>query len=106
MVSSSSWRPAGTGSTARGYGYKWQQYRIRYLTQHPLCVKCKGLNLITAATVVDHVIPHQGDMQRFWDEANHQALCKPCHDVVKAGEEREAGLRKGGGIERDRKSVV
>ena len=34
----------------------------------------------TAATVVDHVIPHRGDSHLMWDESNWQALCKSCHD--------------------------
>lgn len=90
-VQSTSWRTGKDGSTARGYGYRWQQYRIGYLAEHPLCVKCHARGLITVATVVDHVTPHQGDQRLFWDEVNHQALCKPCHDSDKARE--EAGLR-------------
>ncbi|WP_295219971.1 HNH endonuclease signature motif containing protein, partial [Ruminococcus sp.] len=34
----------------------------------------------TAATVVDHIIPHRGDPHLMWDESNWQALCKSCHD--------------------------
>ena len=32
------------------------------------------------ATVVDHVVPHRGDEQLFWDRSNWRALCKRCHD--------------------------
>lgn len=39
---------------------------------------------ITAASVVDHIIPHQGDQELFWDEDNWQALCKHHHDGEKA----------------------
>ncbi len=92
-MSSSSWRAGKEGSTSRGYGYRWQQYRTRYLSEHPLCVKCAERKLVVAATVVDHKVPHQGDMRLFWEETNHQALCKPCHDSDKAREEREQGLR-------------
>jgi 5-methylcytosine-specific restriction protein A len=35
---------------------------------------------VVGATVVDHIIPHKGDMGLFWDKANWQSLCKPCHD--------------------------
>lgn len=94
-VSSVSWRAGKEGSTARGYGYRWQQYRIHYLAAHPLCVMCEGKGLIAAATVVDHIAPHQGDMKIFWDEGNHQSLCKPCHDSDKArqeGEQRQGGV--------------
>ena len=66
---------------------------MHYLASHPLCVKCSSRNLVTAATVVDHIVPHQGDMRLFWDTDNHQALCKPCHDSDKAKEEHEVGAR-------------
>ena len=36
-------------------------------------------NKVTAATVVDHVIPHKGDKALFWDTSNWQAMCAPCH---------------------------
>lgn len=41
----------------------------------------------TAATVVDHVIPHKGDLGLFWDLTNWQPLCKLCHDSVKQAQE-------------------
>lgn len=80
-------------SADRGYGHKWRQYRLAYLSKHPLCEGCRKQAIVTAASVVDHIVPHQGDPRLFWDENNHQALCKPCHDVVKAAEERSAGYR-------------
>ncbi len=89
----SSWRSGKDGSTARGYGYRWQQYRLRFLMEHPLCVRCQAQGVVTAATIVDHITPHQGDQALFWDEQNHQALCKPCHDSDKAREEHAAGQR-------------
>lgn len=80
------WR-AGKTSTQRGYGYEWQKARSRFLREHPLCEYCKREGRLTQATVVDHVVPHQGDQSKFWDEANWQALCAPCHSSVKAKEE-------------------
>ena len=59
------------GSSAeRGYGYKWQQARAGYLRKHPLCVECQSRGRTVAATVVDHKVPHRGDMTVFWDKAN------------------------------------
>lgn len=84
---SNSWR-AGKSSTQRGYGYKWQQYRIRFLFAHPLCVYCEREGKTTAATVVDHIKPHEGDMKLFWNPENHQSLCASCHSSVKQREER------------------
>ncbi|WP_109512791.1 HNH endonuclease [Pseudomonas ovata] len=85
-----SWR-SGKTSTERGYGYKWQKAREVYLRDNPLCVYCERLGRTTAAGVVDHRIPHQGDQELFWDRSNWQSLCKPCHDSTKQAE--EAGNR-------------
>lgn len=54
---------------------------------------CAQLGLDVLATVVDHIKPHRGDMALFWDEANWQGLCKPCHDGAKAQLERTGRLR-------------
>ena len=70
------------GSAAkRGYGSRWQKYRRVYLINHPFCVECAKENVITLATVVDHVTPHKGSLELFWDEENHQPLCKRHHDI-------------------------
>ncbi|MFG0755366.1 HNH endonuclease signature motif containing protein [Pseudomonas sp. TYF_14] len=74
-------------STARGYGYKWQQARAGYLAKHPLCIKCQARGLVVAATDVDHIEPHKGDMTLFWDRSNWQALCGPCHSTKTASED-------------------
>jgi len=74
-------------SAQRGYGYKWQQLRARYLVSHPLCLECKKAGLVKIAEVVDHIVPHKGDMALFWDSDNWQPLCKPCHDRKTATED-------------------
>lgn len=74
-------------SAQRGYDHRWRKYRKMYLAHHPLCVDCKKNNRISLATVVDHIVPHKGDYELMWDVNNHQALCKPCHDV-KTGKEQ------------------
>ncbi|MGI9564500.1 HNH endonuclease [Pseudomonas fulva] len=86
MVTPGSWR-SGMTSSQRGYNYKWQKARERYLLDNPLCVYCGRSGRVTAASVVDHVIAHRGDMTLFWDQSNWQSLCKPCHDSVKQAEE-------------------
>lgn len=65
------------------YGRRWQRRRLVYLAERPLCVVCEKRGLIRAATVVDHRVPHKGDLVLFWDEGNWQALCKTCHDSYK-----------------------
>ena len=36
---------------------------------------------ITEAIVVDHIIPHRGDVKLFWDQSNWQPLCEHHHNV-------------------------
>jgi 5-methylcytosine-specific restriction endonuclease McrA len=38
--------------------------------------------------VVDHVVAHRGDHQKFWDPDNWQSLCQPHHDSAKQRQER------------------
>jgi 5-methylcytosine-specific restriction enzyme A len=78
----------------RGYDNRWRKARARYLAGHPLCASCLAQGRLTAATVVDHVVPHGGDRQRFWDCDNWQALCKACHDskTVRDGRWRQRQL--------------
>lgn len=66
-------------AASRGYGAKWRAYRAAFLRSHPLCAACAELGVVTPATDVDHIRPHGGDWSLFWDRANHQALCHPCH---------------------------
>jgi 5-methylcytosine-specific restriction protein A len=68
-------------ASARGYGRRWRKARAAFLREHPICeIYCKDKNLVTASTVVDHIQPHRGDLDLFWDQSNWQAGCKPCHD--------------------------
>ena len=69
----------------------WQKKRARLLRDQPLCVFCKSKGKIVPATVADHVEPHRGDYNKFWNGAL-QGLCKYCHDSTKA--RIEAGTLK------------
>lgn len=82
-----SWRTDKTSSSQRGYTYAWQKARAGHLLSHPLCVYCDRLGRVTAATVVDHIEPHRGDMTLFWDRSNWASLCTTCHSSVKQREE-------------------
>lgn len=64
----------------RGYTHKWNEARLVWLRAKPLCTRCMQSGHIQAASVVDHIRPHKGDKGLFWDQANWQSLCKPCHD--------------------------
>ena len=37
--------------------------------------------------MVDHVVPHRGDMTLFWDVANWQSLCATHHNATKKRQE-------------------
>jgi 5-methylcytosine-specific restriction protein A len=58
----------------------WRKGRLIFLAQHPLCERCKAKGRITAATVVNHIKPHKGDITLFFAWSNWQSLCKSCHD--------------------------
>ncbi|MFC7518706.1 HNH endonuclease [Herbaspirillum sp. GCM10030257] len=94
----------------RGYTSAWTRAARFYLQAHPLCERCAKAGRITAATVVDHRIPHRLkqaidsgiealiDAARtlFWDSKNNWCpLCKRCHDMKTA--------RDDGGFGRSRK---
>lgn len=79
-------------SAKRGYGGRWQAYRERYLTEHPLCVMHQAQGRVVAASVVDHIEPHRGDHKLFWNPKNHQALCKSCHDSHKQRLEKSGAV--------------
>ena len=84
---------ARTSAHKRGYGPRWRRARLLYLTAHPLCVMCEQLGRTNPATVVDHKIPHRRDAVLFWNEANWQSLCAPCHDRHKQSQERTGSMR-------------
>ena len=85
--------PDRPSASKRGYGSKWQRVSKAYLRRHPLCVRCKAQGRFTAATVVDHIIPHRGDPHLMWNESNWQALCKSCHDRKTWTEDRNPVYR-------------
>lgn len=88
------WREGVVSSTARGYGYRWQQARARFLQTHPLCCFCERDGKTSLATVVDHKTPHRGDEAKFWDKANWQPLCTTHHSGEK--QRQEAAMGPGG----------
>ena len=79
-------RDRGSASE-RGYGARWRRARAYFLKRNVLCVECLRGGQTTAATVVDHIVPHKGNYGLFWDsENNWQALCEACHNRKTANE--------------------
>lgn len=82
---------------------RWKRSRLDHLRQEPICRMCQLRGVINDGSrtasgeiqknarrrflVVDHVIPHRGDLTLFWDAGNWQTLCPDHHDVVKQREE-------------------
>jgi 5-methylcytosine-specific restriction protein A len=80
------------------YGREWKGYTHRFIGDRKWCADPEKLHqLPAAAEVVDHIVPHRGDISLFWDSTNHQPLCKRCHGRKTATED--------GGFGRARKVV-
>lgn len=83
---------SASGSYSSLYTHRrWRRIRQQQLLAHPLCAFCERAGKVVAATVVDHIEPHRGDMHAFWRGAR-QSLCKPCHDREKQRQEKAGGV--------------
>ena len=80
-------RPSGVVSDPRYNTARWRCIRARQLTEHPYCRYCQDAGRVSIATVADHIVPHRGDAQLFWDTSNLQSLCAPCHSATKQAQE-------------------
>ncbi len=89
-------------AAARGYGGAWVKARAAFLRAHPLCAAHEARGQLVAATVVDHITPHRGDRELFWQSANWRPLCAACHNIKTAREDGGFGRApaRGGGIPR------
>jgi 5-methylcytosine-specific restriction protein A len=58
---------------------RWRNLRDIELAEERLCVMCLEEGVTTLATVRDHVEPHRGDVDKFWN-GERQSLCKTHHD--------------------------
>lgn len=75
-------RARGT-ARQRGYTAEWDKASAWFKREHPLCLGCMATGRVAATTTVDHVLPHKGDRQRFWDRSRWQPACDWHHDTVK-----------------------
>src|SRR4051812_48913924 len=72
---------------------RWKRLRLKVFLRDLYTCQC-GCGHIegdTSLLVGDHIIPHRGDPDLFWDEDNVQTLFKPCHDKAKQAAERAFG---------------
>ena len=81
-------------ASRRGYGYRWQKYRLLFLAKNPLCVECLAIGRVKPAKDVDHIVAVSGpDDPLFWQTSNHQALCHGHHSTKTAKENGAFGNR-------------
>ena len=66
---------------------RWRKIRARQLRREPWCAECLRSGVHTQATDVDHIVPHRGDVERFYHGAL-QSLCHQCHASKTAREVR------------------
>lgn len=69
---------------------QWRAIRTDQLAREPLCANCLKHGRRTIATVCDHIEPHRGDPDKFWN-GPFQSLCDEepwrCHSSVKQRQE-------------------
>ena len=85
------------------YGTRWQKARRLFMASNPLCKQCADSGRVSPTEVVDHIVPHKGDIGLFWDEGNWQPLCRQCHDRKTLAEDGGMGRpvrERGGGREK------
>ena len=68
----------------------WKKASKAHLRANPLCAECQRQSNYKEAQCVDHIIPHQGDMNKFWDQENWQSLCNRCHAIKTLKEAQES----------------
>ena len=56
----------------------WRRARLAFLAENPYCVECEKQGRDRLAEHVDHIVPHKGDLDLFWDQENWQPLCRRC----------------------------
>lgn len=74
---------------------RWRAASREYRAANPLCRACQQSGRDEPVAVVDHIIPHRGNMQLFWDPNNWQPLCLTCHHIKSTQE--KADFRTEGG---------
>jgi 5-methylcytosine-specific restriction enzyme A len=65
---------------------RWRVASKAFRIANPLCKECEKHGAIKAAEVVDHIKPHKGNLELFWNVDNWQSLCCQCHNAKSARE--------------------
>lgn len=72
---------------------RWQKLRRKVLARDGYICQATGVALVGKypapnSAVVDHITPHRGNAELFWDEANLQSVSKEYHDGDKQSLEK------------------
>ena len=73
--------PGRKSARDRGYTNQWDIASKHWREVNPLCAECDRQGRLTPANVVDHVRPHKGNQEWFWDQSNWESTCTHCHNV-------------------------
>lgn len=60
---------------------RWARVKAYFRAEQPLCVACEAEGHIRPWDQLDHIIPHGGDLELFWDLDNLQGLCATHHSA-------------------------
>lgn len=60
----------------------WKVLKTNQLRKQSWCNSCSSTRFLQ----VDHIIPHNGDAEKFFDQNNLQTLCRGCHSSKTAKE--------------------
>ena len=58
---------------------RWAALRAQVMAAAPLCVECEKAGHVEPWTDLDHIRPHYGRPELFWDTENLQGLCASHH---------------------------
>ena len=86
-----SWESRRNGNHAMYNRWVWRKpggIRDQVLNRDPLCVECLKVGAVEPSTQADHVRPHCGDEDAFYDMDNLQGLCSACHSRKTMHEQR------------------
>lgn len=67
---------------------EWKQLRQAQLARCPYCQCPHHKGQQVKANVVDHIVPHKGNMRLFIKPDNLQSMTKQCHDKFKQSREK------------------